>query len=230
MKITTARSRSRFTLRALSTIAALATAVALTSCSSSSGAGSADSGEGSEVTFLLDSLGATWVPNSASFSSFQGNVFDQIYDKLVYVDDQGKVSPWIAESWENNADYTQFTLHLKDGVTFSDGEKLDAAAVVANLDYWAKGQADKGIPPIGLFPKTYASSTVVDESTVQVDFSAPTLGFIPVLGYAASALVRTAGPGRHDRGSGRPEQELRLRTVRGEVVEGRRLRRPGQAG
>jgi peptide/nickel transport system substrate-binding protein len=188
MKITTAQSRGRYTVRALSTIAALATTVALTACGSSDAGGSADSGEGGEVTFLLDSLGSSWVPNSASYSSFQGNIFDQVFDKLVYVDDQGKVTPWIAESWENNTDYTQFTLKLKDGVTFSDGQKLDAAAVVANLDYWAKGQPDKGIAPVGLFPKTYVNSTAVDATTVQVNFSSSTLGFIPVLGYAASAL------------------------------------------
>lgn len=168
------------------TVAALAVGCG----SSEPGSGGAGSGSNADgITFLLDSLGATWVPNSASFSSFQGNVFSQVYDKLVYVDDQGEVSPWIAEEWENNDDYTEFTLHLKEGVTFSDGEPLDAAAVVANLDYWAKGQPDKGIAPIGLFPKTYAGATPVDETTVKIRFSSPTLGFIPVLGYAGSTLV-----------------------------------------
>lgn len=187
----TSTNRHRNTVRALSTIAAVATTLSLAACGAggASGSGSAAAAkDGGKITFLLDSLGNTWVPNSASFSSFQGNVFDQIYDKLVYVDDKGEVSPWIAEKWENNPTYTQFTLHLKKGVTFSDGEKLDAAAVVANLDYWAKGQADKGIAPIGLFPKTYTGASAVDDSTVQVNFSAPTLGFIPVLGYAGSAL------------------------------------------
>ena len=176
---------ARRTLRAA--VAALSAAVLVAGCGSGSGSGSAG-GDGGKITFLLDSLGSSWVPNVASFSSFQGNVFSQVYDKLVYVDSAGKVSPWIAEKWENNADSTQFTLHLRPGVTFSDGEKLDAAAVVANLDYWAKGQAGKGIAPIGLFPKTYAGAKAVDATTVSVRFSSPTLGFIPVLGYAASAL------------------------------------------
>ena len=174
--------------RVLRAAVGVVTAAALLAGCGSSGGSGGSSKDGGQLTFLLDSLGNTWVPNLASFSSFQGNIFSQIYDKLVYVDDTGKVSPWIAQKWENNADYTQFTLHLKSGVTFSDGEKLDAAAVVANLDYWAKGQSDKGITPIGLFPKTYAGSKAVDATTVQVNFNAPTLGFIPVLGYAGSAL------------------------------------------
>lgn len=189
MTFTRAARRVRPFRRSLPAVVGLITAAAaLAGCGSSSGSGAAAAGSGGNITFLLDSLGNTWVPNSASFSSFQGNVFSQIYDKLVYVDDKGQVSPWIAQSWENNKDYTEFTLHLKPGVTFSDGEKLDAAAVVANLDYWAKGQSAKGIAPIGLFPKTYSGATAVNDTTVKVSFKTPTLGFIPVLGYAGSAL------------------------------------------
>lgn len=186
-------SRPRRPGRRLTTVLALVLAGLLAStlaaCSSSSGeSGGSGNGDGGKLTFLIDSLGNSWVPNASSISSFQGNVYAQIYDKLVYVDDKGKVSPWIANSWTSNKDSTEFTLKLKSGVTFSDKEKLDAAAVVANLDYWAKGQADKGIAPIGLFPKTYKSATAVDDTTVKVEFSAPTLGFISVLGYAASVL------------------------------------------
>jgi len=185
-------SRQRRPGRRLTTVLALVLATllasTLTACGSGGKSNGSGSGDGGDVTFLLDSLGSSWVPNTASFSSFQGNIFSQIYDKLVYVDDKGKVSPWIATKWTNNPTYTEFTIKLKSGVTFSDGEKLDAAAVVANLDYWAHGQADKGIAPIGLFPKSYKGATAVDDSTVKVSFGAPTLGFISVLGYAGSTL------------------------------------------
>ncbi|MFT4084008.1 MAG: ABC transporter substrate-binding protein [Nocardioides sp.] len=184
------RSPTR-TLRAA--VGMFAAALLVTGCGGgsggSSGSGSGGSAAGGSITFLIDSLGDTWVPNSSSISSFQGNVWNQIADKLVYVDDKGKASPWIATSWKHNSDYTEFTLKLRSGVTFSDGEKLNAAAVVANLDYWAKGQSDKGIAPIGLFPKTYTGAKAVGATTVKVDFSSPTLGFIPVLGYAGSILI-----------------------------------------
>ncbi|MDQ1085109.1 MULTISPECIES: ABC transporter substrate-binding protein [Microbacterium] len=177
--------------------AALAAAVALSltllaGCAGTGAAsGGADAGptEGGDAVFLINSLGTSWVPNESSISSYQGNIWGQVTDKLVYVDDSGAVSPWVAESWEQNTDATSFTLRLKEGVTFSDGTPLDAAAVVTNLDYWAFGAPDKGITPIGLFPKTYQKATAVDEQTVEVTFSAPTLGFIPTLGYHGSILV-----------------------------------------
>ena len=67
---------------------------------------------GGDITFLIDSLGSTWIPNNSSISSFQGHIWGHVADKLVYVDADGKVSPWIAESWEQNGEATQFTLRL----------------------------------------------------------------------------------------------------------------------
>jgi len=144
---------------------------------------------GGDITFLIDSLGATWIPNNSAISSFQGHIWGHVTDKLIYVDADGKVSPWIAESWEQNATATEFTIHLKKGVTFSDGAPLDAAAVLANLDIWSGGRPNEGINPIGLFPKTYDHAQAIDATTVKVFFKVPTLGFIPTLGYHGSILI-----------------------------------------
>jgi peptide/nickel transport system substrate-binding protein len=144
---------------------------------------------GGDITFLIDSLGDTWIPNNSAISSFQGHIWGHVTDKLLYVDADGKVSPWIAERWEQNDKATEFTLHLKSGVTFSDGTPLDASAVVANLDIWYAGRKSEGINPIGLFPKTYDHAEAVDAATVKVFFKAPTLGFIPTLGYHGSILI-----------------------------------------
>ncbi len=145
--------------------------------------------DGGDITFLIDSLGDTWIPNNSAISSFQGHIWGHVTDKLVYVDAEGKVSPWIAETWEQNDTATEFTLHLKSGVTFSDGEPLDANAVVANLNIWYAGRKNDGINPIGLFPKTYDRAEAVDAKTVKVFFKKPTLGFIPTLGYHGSILI-----------------------------------------
>jgi peptide/nickel transport system substrate-binding protein len=145
--------------------------------------------EGGDITFLIDSLGDTWIPNNSAISSFQGHIWGHVTDKLLYVDAEGKVSPWLVERWEQNDNATEFTLHLKQGVTFSDGEPLDAKAVVANLDIWYAGRKNEGINPIGLFPKTYDRAEAIDATTVKVFFKKPTLGFIPTLGYHGSILT-----------------------------------------
>lgn len=192
--MTTPDRSARRLRRLFGTALSAAAVIALVAgCSSGASAAGADDGtpkEGGDLVFQIDSLGTSWVPNSSSISSFQGNIWGELTDKLVYVDDQGNVTPWIAESWEASDDATSFTLHLKEGVTFSDGSPLDADAVVKNLDVWAKGLPDQGIPRVGLFPSAnYTGATAVDATTVQVTFSAPTLGFIPTLGYHGSILI-----------------------------------------
>lgn len=192
MQTSRAVHRARPLGRIIRTITGIAAVIALAACApggANPGSGSGEPKPGGDITFLIDSLGDTWIPNNSSISSFQGHVWGHLTDKLVYVDDNGAVSPWIAQSWEQNAEATQFTLHLHPGVTFSDGTPLDAAAVQANLDIWSKGDPARGINPIGLFPKTYDHTEVVDPATVKVFFNAPTLGFIPTLGYHGSILI-----------------------------------------
>ena len=177
------RRRLLIATSALAT-AALVTTVGFTPAMSADG-----QRNGGDITFLIDSLGDTWIPNNSAISSFQGHIWGHVTDKLVYVDADGKVSPWLAERWEQNDTATEFTLHLKNGVTFSDGAPLDASAVVANLDIWYAGRKNEGINPIGLFPKTYDHAEAVDATTVKVFFRKPTLGFIPTLGYHGSILI-----------------------------------------
>ncbi len=184
---------------------------------------SADPTEGGDVVFLIDSLGATWIPNNSSISSYQGHIWGHLTDKLIYVDAEGNLSPWVAESWEESEDKTEFTIHLKDDVTFSDGTPLDAAAVVANIDIWAKGRPDEGINRIGLFPAAnYDHAEAVDETTVKVFFTAPTLSFIPTLALSRvdPDLARDAGAAGG--GAGRPRQRHRQRPVRRRVLGRRR--------
>ncbi len=180
---------SLFRCRLLAGIASIASVALLSTAILSSASASDAPRNGGDLTFLIDSLGNTWIPNNSAISSFQGHIWGHLTDKLVYVDEAGKASPWIAERWEQNANATQFTLALKKGVTFSDGTPLDAAAVVANLDIWSAGRKSDGINPIGLFPKTYDRAEAVDALTVKVFFKAPTLGFIPTLGYHGSILI-----------------------------------------
>ena len=114
----------------------------------------------------------------------------EITDKLVYVSDTGQVSPWIATSWQTEDNAEKFILHLKPDVTFSDGEPLNAAAVVDNITLWAKGDPARGIAKVGLFPAlNFEHATALNSTTVEVDFSKPTLGFIPTLGYHGSILL-----------------------------------------
>ncbi|MBF4609431.1 ABC transporter substrate-binding protein [Curtobacterium sp. VKM Ac-1393] len=172
---------------------AAAAALVLTACSSGSQASSTSSGEpveGGNLTFLIQGYDSGFVSSKSAISSYEGNLWGEITDKLVYVDTKGKTRPWIATSWDQSDDAKHFTLHLRKGVTFSDGSALDAQAVVDNINIWAKGDSSRGITKVGLFPSSnFVSAKATNDNTVEVDFSSPTLGFIPTLGYHGSILL-----------------------------------------
>jgi peptide/nickel transport system substrate-binding protein len=184
-------------------VAALAALVPfVAACSSSSpsssgnGGGAADAAaagspkDGGNLTFLIQEFPAGWVSSVSNISSYEGNLWGEITDKLVYVSNTGQVSPWIATSWQTEDNATKYILHLKPGVTFSDGTPLNAAAVVDNITLWAKGDPSRGIAKVGLFPAIYfEQAKALNTDTVEVDFSKPTLGFIPTLGYHGSILL-----------------------------------------
>ena len=71
----------------------------------------------------------------ASGKSFVGRiVFQSLCDKLVDISPDLKIVPRLATSWEITEDGKVITFKLRDGVTFQDGEKFDAAAVKFNIE------------------------------------------------------------------------------------------------
>lgn len=63
-----------------------------------------------------------------------GNVVYYIYDSLYDLDENYELVPRAADSYEVSADACTYTFHLHEGITFTDGTPLDAAAVVANYE------------------------------------------------------------------------------------------------
>jgi ABC-type transport system substrate-binding protein len=57
-----------------------------------------------------------------------------IHETLVYMDDEGKVVPGLAESWSVSADKLTWTFKLKKGVRFHDGTPFNAQSVKQTLD------------------------------------------------------------------------------------------------
>jgi peptide/nickel transport system substrate-binding protein len=109
-------------------------------------------------------------------------VFSALCDKLIDIDEKLGMVPQLATSWDWSADNKALTMKIRPGVTFHDGEKLDAAAVKFNLERHKtmQGSNRRGeLAPL-------ASVDVVDPMTVKLNLSAP---FSPLL----AALADRAG-------------------------------------
>ncbi|MEV1002204.1 TIGR04028 family ABC transporter substrate-binding protein [Nonomuraea sp. NPDC050202] len=118
-----------------------------------------------------------------------GGILNQITDKLTWQNPQTlEIEPWIATKWEINEDATEYTFHLRDGVTFSDGSPLDADAVAANFDVYGLGD-EKLKLPVAEFVNNYERSEVIDPLTVRFHFDRPSPGFLQGTSVIGAGLV-----------------------------------------
>lgn len=100
----------------------------------------------------------------------QGYLSGQILDNVVALDDEGRVVPWLAESWTVAPDGLTWTFRLRRGPTFSDGTPVDAAAVAANFEYWSTG----GNSTVQAWIDGYFDTArALDDRTVAVRLSRP---------------------------------------------------------
>jgi len=111
-------------------------------------------------------------------------VMSSIYDRLVDIDEDGKIVPMLAESYEVSDDGKEYTFKLRQGVKFHDGEPLDAEAVKFNLERY---QEDDSVRSTEIEP--VQSVEAVDDSTVRVTLERPFAPFLAVLTDRAGIMV-----------------------------------------
>jgi peptide/nickel transport system substrate-binding protein len=118
-------------------------------------------------------------------SSYVGRiVFAGLCDKLFDIDAKLNIVPVLATGYQWK-DPTHLVIHIRDGVQFQDGEKLNAEAVKYKLmrDLTAKGSMRRGevnsIDSIG----------VVDPMTVQLDLKAPASQLLAQLTDRAGIMI-----------------------------------------
>ena len=95
-----------------------------------------DAGEpvrGGTVVWALEDETDGLNPVSGRFIASGHMMASAIFDPLVTTDAEGRWEPYLAESLEPNDDYTEWTITLRDGVTFHDGTPLTAEVVATVL-------------------------------------------------------------------------------------------------
>ena len=114
-------------------------------------------------------------------------VFSALCDKLFEIDEKLAIVPQLAESYSWSADGKALTIKLRPGVSFHDGEKLDAAAVKFSIERHKTmpGSNRRGeLAPV-------ASVDVVDANTARLNLSAP---FSPLLAQLADRAGMIVSP------------------------------------
>jgi len=163
----------------LSAAAALAAVpLILTGCGSgtgnasgaNSGSGNAASGSSKPViggNLVIDrSNDAVSMNKTTTFDNSSIFVMEQIMEPLFTVSNDGKsVKPWLATGYTVSADKLAYTIKLRSGVKFSNGQPMTAADVKFSIDQDTKTGSDGW----GYINAAIKQVTAVNASTVKID-------------------------------------------------------------
>lgn len=133
-----------------------------------------------------------------------GNMLLHAFECLLTVDQEGKIAPGQAESWEvDEEDGLTWTFHLRDGLKWSDGSDLTANDFVYS---WrrvcdpevAAPYAETVLGMVKGFDEAIDGNlealavTAVDDKTLQVELSAPCTYFDSLAAFATLSPVQEA--------------------------------------
>lgn len=124
-------------------------------------------------------------PPQVNLGAVAGELLANLFSSLVMFDEELNIVPDLAEDWEVSEDGLQYTFHLREGLTFHNGDPLVAEDVV--YTYERTLNEDFASPHRNKL-LLITDFVATDERTVDISLSEP---FTPFLGAACSR-----GPGR----------------------------------
>ena len=112
------------------------------------------------------------------FESYMQTVGFGLRNCLAQLDNEDKLVPELAESWDSNDDSTVWTIKLKKGVEFHNGKTFDADDAIASLEHHlgeeSKSAAKALLAPISEIKKQ-------DANTIQINLTDGNVGFPALL-------------------------------------------------
>lgn len=134
---------------------------------------------------LIYGIGAEtdgWNPTTNAWAPEGVQVSRSIYDPLAVFDENGVAQPFLAESITPNDDYTEWTITLRAGVEFHNGDPLTAEAVRVTLE----GHRDSALTAPTMAP--LESVELVDDLTAVVHMNSPWVAFPTMLTGQVGAI------------------------------------------
>ncbi len=96
------------------------------------GTAGSDPAQGGELTIGVTSFADTLEPTEQYFSWVVSRY--GVGETLVRFDENGELTPCLAESWEASDDRLTWTFHIREGVKFSNGDEMTPDMVKASLE------------------------------------------------------------------------------------------------
>lgn len=89
---------------------------------------------GGHITVAGESeVANAWTPAAMQCDQYCGVRARTFFEQLAAFDDEGNPVPMLAESFTPNADFSEWTVKLREGISFTDGTPFNAEAAIYNL-------------------------------------------------------------------------------------------------
>ena len=125
-------------------------------------------------------------PTAVAASAIAEIVHYNIFDTLTKINQDGTVSPLLAESWEVSPDLKTYTFKLRKGVKFQNGEVFNAAAVKFSFE---RAAAEKSTNKDKRTFSGMESVAAIDDHTVVVLNKSLDPDFLFLMGQATAIIV-----------------------------------------
>ena len=125
-------------------------------------------------------------PTTAAAAAIAEVTLYSIYETLTKINEDGSVSPLLAESWQTSPDLKTYTFKLRKGIKFQNGEPFDSATVKFSFDRAAAPTSTN--KDRSLF-QSFEQVSAPDADTVVLvlKYAEPNLPFL--LGQASASIV-----------------------------------------
>ncbi len=149
------------------------------SSASSEAQSSQTSQSGGEETVVRMNIGSE--PDSLdpwqSAASDTEAIMHNVFEGLCLYDENGEIIPGLAESWDISEDGLTYTFHLRQGVTFHNGDAFDSADVLYSYNNFAGLDGNEAVSSDY---EIVESVEAPDEYTFVVHLSEPSASFLSV--------------------------------------------------
>lgn len=113
-------------------------------------------------------------PYTINNQDIRGSILNMFEPLFYYNSNTDELIPWLATGFEYNDDFTQVTVSLRDGVTWSDGEPFDSADVAFTYEMLREnGAGAKDLIQAINVTVAVASVSAPDPQTVVFDLTGP---------------------------------------------------------